>query len=251
LQDAAGVVQLAADAVLVIGPSGGGGGGATVDPTQLIQTGNMIFRYGVGVLAGYVRLNGLTIGSATSAATERANADCQACFNYLWGIDPNLIVSGGRGASAAADWAANKQLAVPDWRGYAVGALDDMGNTPAGRLSSTYWGGAPTTLGAVGGGESTALVVGQLPVFVPSGNIVNGAISVTATWNNLPSGALRIGNGDIAVVQQGSTAVVGQPGTLGFQVSQGASAFQGAAIGGGQPHRTIGPRKLVTFYIKL
>src|SRR3954467_10719537 len=41
LQDRVGVVQLAADSILVIGPSAGGGGGSTVDPTQLIQTGNM------------------------------------------------------------------------------------------------------------------------------------------------------------------------------------------------------------------
>ena len=71
LQDARGVVQLAADAIQVIGPSGGGGGGTPVDPNALIQMGNIIARYGVGILTGYVRLNALTIGSSTSGATER------------------------------------------------------------------------------------------------------------------------------------------------------------------------------------
>jgi hypothetical protein len=86
LDDKFGVTQLARDGILVIGPSAGGGGGGGVDPTTLIQTGAIQPFYGVGVLAGFVRLNGRTIGSATSGATERANSDCQALFNFLWNV---------------------------------------------------------------------------------------------------------------------------------------------------------------------
>ena len=93
LQDKNGVVQLAADNVLIIGPAGGtGGGGTTVDPTALIQMGNMILRYGAGAFAGYVRANGLSIGPAGSGASERAFADTQNLFQYLWNTDPNLSV---------------------------------------------------------------------------------------------------------------------------------------------------------------
>ena len=55
LQDASGVVQLAADTVLVISVAlaAGGGGGAGVDQTQLIQTGMMMFYHGVGVVNGF------------------------------------------------------------------------------------------------------------------------------------------------------------------------------------------------------
>jgi len=60
--------------------------------------------YGTGVRSGFVRANGRTIGSATSGATERANADAQALFEYLWNTDANLAVSTGRGASSNADW---------------------------------------------------------------------------------------------------------------------------------------------------
>jgi hypothetical protein len=246
LQDAAGVVQLAADAVLVIGPSGGGGGGATVDPTQLIQTGNMIFRHGVGVIAGYVRLNNLTIGSATSGATERANADCQALFNYLWGVDPNLAVVGGRGATAAADWTANKQLAVPDWRGYALGALDDMGNGASGRLSSSYWGGNPVLLGSVGGGEFNNLAYYHLPPHSHSGltGVENqahshGGVVTGANTYSSPGGATAV----VQSLQFGNTGGESQNHNHNFTTDNGpgsASAF-----------RTIGPRKLVTFYMKL
>ena len=98
-----------------------------------------------------MRLNGRTIGSATSGATERANTDTQALFEYLWQNDSALAVSTGRGASSSADWAANKTIALPDGRGRVLAALDDMGSTAAGRLTSSYFGASGTTLGAVGG----------------------------------------------------------------------------------------------------
>src|SRR5579872_1897697 len=80
-----------------LGPSsGGGGGGTTVDPTTILATGDEKIRYGTGPLAGFVRENGLTIGNAVSGATERANADTQNLFIYLYGTDPNLVVSGGQ-----------------------------------------------------------------------------------------------------------------------------------------------------------
>src|SRR3954465_11389264 len=82
------------DNLLVIGASSGGGGGSPVDPTTIFQTGQIIPMYGTGILSGFVRANGRTIGSSTSGATERANADTQALFVYLWGADANLAVSG-------------------------------------------------------------------------------------------------------------------------------------------------------------
>ena len=116
LQDKNGVVQLAADNVLIIGPAGGTGSGpgTSVDPSAVYQTGDIKPRYGVGVhpgtTPGWVRCNGLTIGSVSAipAATERGNADCQALYEYLWGADGTLAVSGGRGSSAHTDWTSNK-----------------------------------------------------------------------------------------------------------------------------------------------
>jgi len=78
LTDAAGVIQAEWDNLLVIGPSGGGGGGATVDPTTIFQTGDVIWLDQSGPRNGFVRDNGRTIGSGASGATERANADCQS-----------------------------------------------------------------------------------------------------------------------------------------------------------------------------
>lgn len=168
LADKNGIDQLypngsgALDNILVIGPSGGGGGGGTIDPTTIASTGDLKPRYDTGILAGWVRANGRTIGSATSGGTERANADAQALFEHLWNKDSNLAVSGGRGASSAADWAANKTIALPDWRGRGITALADMGNSPTSILTSTYCA-TPTVLGAVCGLQATTLATGNLP----------------------------------------------------------------------------------------
>src|SRR6476660_9561509 len=67
-----GTQVFAADGILVVGASSGGGGGSPVDPTTVLQTGWLQPIYGTGVVTGFVRANGRTIGSATSGATERA-----------------------------------------------------------------------------------------------------------------------------------------------------------------------------------
>jgi hypothetical protein len=246
LQDRYGVVQLASDSVLVIGPSAGGGGGSTVDPTQLIQTGMMMFAHSTADIAGFVRLNGRTIGSATSGATERPNLDTQALFLYLW-PDATLTVSGGRGGNAAADWAANKQLSLPDWRGYALSGLDDMGNTAAGRLTAGYFGTAATVLGAVGGLESQTLVGVNLPPYTPV-----GTLSVTASGSvDLPFNAgVGYSTGGAIVAYQRSNPNANDAKTVTVTIT--TATFTGTAQGGAStPFARVGPRKLITFYIKL
>lgn len=115
--------------------SGGGGGGTTV--ISAFETGDVIWQPISGAKSGWVRHNGRTVGSATSGATERANDDCEPLFAFLWNNYANTIcpVLGGRGASAASDWAAAKQISTIDMRGYAPFGLDDMGNTAAGRFT--------------------------------------------------------------------------------------------------------------------
>jgi microcystin-dependent protein len=151
------------DNLLVVGASSGGGGGSPVDPTTVIATGDVKYRYGSGILTGFVRANGRTIGSATSGATERANSDAQTLFEYLWTTDPNLSVSTGRGASANADWIANKQLTLPDFRGRIAISADDMGNTVAGRVTTALSAINGTCLGCSGGSQTKVIVTANLP----------------------------------------------------------------------------------------
>jgi hypothetical protein len=242
LQDVNGVVKFTQDNLLVIGPSVGGGGGGSVDPTTILATGDLKVRYDNAVISGFVRCNNRTIGSASSGATELADPTAQALFNHLWNKDPNLVVTpSGRGASSAADWSANKQITLPDWRGRALAALDDMGNTAAGRLTATFLGTAATTLGAAGGTQSVALATTNLPPYTPSGTV---STSTTVTP------AVQQFNSNVGVSASA-------PFTVPSSVSQALSAvssssFSGAAQGGAStPLSKVPPMMLATVYIKL
>lgn len=236
LTNAAGVTQLVADGLLVVGPAGGGGG-SSVDATTIFATGDLKVRYGTGTHSGFVRANGKTIGSAISGATERANLDCQALFEYLWTADSSLAVSGGRGGSANADWVANKNIALPDWRGRALSGLDDMGNSAAGRLTATYFGTAATVLGAAGGAESMTILTANLPPYTPSGTIA-GTTTIAYLVSNVVSGASNT-----------VYAVGGSSGTSNLPFS---GTFTGSPQGGvSTPTKNVSPMMLATIYIKL
>lgn len=82
---------------------------------------------------GWIRENGGTIGNAASGASNRANADTEALFTHLWNSFNNTLLpiqtSGGapstRGATAAADYAANKRMPLFDHRSRYSRAADD------------------------------------------------------------------------------------------------------------------------------
>lgn len=72
--------------------------------------------------SGWVLMNDGTIGSASSGATTRANADTSALYLIIWSncVDQWCAVVGGRGASATADFAANKPISLPKTYGRAL-----------------------------------------------------------------------------------------------------------------------------------
>ena len=121
----------------ILGITGGGGSGA--------QTGDIkTTLVGAAVPAGYVKMDGSTIGDAASGATGYAAADAVNLFTLLWGLDPTATqlqsstgVNIGRGASAAADFAANCRITVPDARGRFLRGLDGGLGLDPGRLMGT------------------------------------------------------------------------------------------------------------------
>lgn len=244
LTDVNGVTQINADNILVVGASSGGGGGGSVDDTRLWQTGDIKDRYGTGAHSGWARFNGRTIGSATSGATERANADCENLFNYLWQNDANLSVSGGRGASSAADWAANKTITLPDGRGKANFAADDMGNSAASVLTTTYFGTGTTTLGAVGGAQNITIAQANLP----SVNFT-GTASVTSSLNTVVTAAAPNGfTANVAAPGGSFHAFDGGPSTGSIASTGTASVSSG---GSGTALSRVPPGMIITRYIKL
>lgn len=89
-----------------------------------VEPGTIEFTIATTAESGWLLMNDGTIGDASSAATARANADTSALFTILWNANSNAIcpVSGGRGASAAADFAAHKTLRLPQVLDKSIGA---------------------------------------------------------------------------------------------------------------------------------
>lgn len=240
--DKNGLVQIDARNVLVIGPSSGGGGGGSVDATAIFQTGDTMWLDQAGPRSGWVRDNARTIGSATSGATERANADCLLLFTFLWVTYSDTIcpVPGGRGVSASADWAANKQITMPDKRGYIPGGVTDMGNTDSLRLASVpIVSGNATTPGSRLGEARHALSEPELPVITPSGAINNsiGGNSANGVSGSQAANLITIGGSSLIFLSNTFAAIT--------------SLFTGTPFGGGALHNNTPLIVVGTFYRKL
>lgn len=121
---------------------------------------------------GWIWGDGKTIGSALSGATNRANADTEDLYTVLWNDYSNSLLpiqdsSGSpttRGASAAADFAANKRLPVIDKRGRVSAGKENMGGAypSSPRLTDTV---SPDgdVLGASGGNQRHTLTTSEMP----------------------------------------------------------------------------------------
>jgi hypothetical protein len=146
----------------------------TFDTTTVLTTGDIFCSLINGLRTGAVRLNGRTIGNVTSSATERANDDTINLFAFIWNNCANAqaAVSGGRGISAAVDFAASKRITLPDYRACALVGFDDMGNTAASLLGSAPVVSGSTILGgSILGANTHTLTTAQLPSVTPAGTI--------------------------------------------------------------------------------
>lgn len=170
---------------------------------------------------GWVLMNDGTIGNASSGGTTRANADTESLFTLLWNntADAQCAVSTGRGASAAADFAANKTIALPK-------AL--------GRALACYGAGSGLTSRALAlatGEETHTLTEAELPTITPTG---------TTTAENISS---FIADQDVAA-------------GLGPGPDDVPSAFTTGAItinsfGSDDPHNNMQPTLFLNVMIKL
>lgn len=155
-----------------------GGSGTSVDPDSVFKTRDVKIRFDDQPLAGYVRLNGRTIGSATSGATERANADTQSLYEELWPF-ANISVTGGKGANAAADFAANKPLVLPNAAGRGLWAADDLGAGAQNVLTAATLTN-PALVGSTGGAQTINITQANVPSYNLTGGTV-GSVSVAGS----------------------------------------------------------------------
>jgi len=181
LTTASGVVVFDDDGIPVVSTTAGGSG-TSVDPDSTLKTRDIKIRFDDQPVDGYVRLNGRTIGSVASGATERANADTQSLYEELWGY-PNIAVTGGKGGSGPADFLANKPLVLPDCAGRGIFGMDDMGAGARGVLTAATITN-PTLVGSYGGQQQVTIAKANLPIYtLTGGSSTNFTVSGTTTEN--------------------------------------------------------------------
>jgi hypothetical protein len=159
------------------------------------ETGMTMPFMGTTAPSGWILHTTTTIGDAASGAT-RANADTKDLFIQLWNSFANAeaAVSGGRGANAAADFAAHKTLTIPDITGAVVAGKEVV----ATRLTAAVSGVDGATLGETGGEQAHTLTITEMPTHthpVLRGAALNGASSVRGTFGD-GTGANSVGTTD-------------------------------------------------------
>lgn len=143
---------------------------------------------------GWVLANDGTIGNASSGGTTRANADTEDLFTLLWTnvSDTYAAVSGGRGASAAADFAADKTIALTKQLGRSI-AIAGAGSGLTSRALGETLGAESETIerthlpaegllnGVADDGGSTPFVYGTSTTDIPGTALVGTGPSGSPT----------------------------------------------------------------------
>ena len=207
------------------------------DVTGVATTGDLKCSYGTSASTGWLLCNGRTLGSAASGAAY-ANENAEDLFLHLW-PSTTLTVSGGRGTSAAVDWAANKTITTPDIRGRTLAGLDQMGAaSAAGRLAGF------NTLGESRGTESVTLTEVQLPAHEHTGTTGAGTAH---------SHSIAFSRGVLVAAVAGGGVVIGvsdTPTTTGSE-SAHTHGFTTDSAGSGEAHSNVQPTFGILIEIKL
>lgn len=188
--------------------------GSSAPVGDFFTTGDVKLTIKTAADSGWVLMNDGTIGNAASGATTRANADTAALYALLWNntVNGDCAVSTGRGASAAADFAAGKTIALPK-------AL--------GRALATYGAGSgltARTMAKIAGTETHALTTAEL---------------ATHTHAFSPHSLL------------GGDSTTGVADTGGIYYKGTALDIQTAASGSGDAHNNVQPTLFLNTMIKL
>ena len=203
--------------------------------------------------SGWVMADAKTIGDGSSGASERANSDCSALFTLLWTncADTYCPVLGGRGATAAADWAAHKVITLPDGRGRTLAGQDNMGGSAAGRITAALSNLDGTILANSGGSETVDIShVHSSPIHRHTGPIHTHPFSGTTTVAGGTTYLSPSGTTYSYVAYNHVHNYRGTTGEAGGGVT-GESAPANTGIGGSTTQTIVQPTIIANMFIKL
>lgn len=211
--------------------------------------GHVMVRATNEVIAGWIIANSSTIGNASSGASQRANADTVNLFAWHWNNFSNsqCPVSSGRGANAAADFAANKTITVLDYRGRSLMAVDTMGGGGTSRLSGVpVTSGSTTAPGSVIGENLHQLITGELPVFTPTGTFTGN----NQAWNLNSQVITSVTSGGNVTGPATFSSFNATLSTVSVNVTPSGSISMNS-VGSGSSHNTVEQALSHYVYLKL
>lgn len=217
------------------------------------STGDTKTTYKTTADTGWVMANDGSIGSATSGATTRANADTQALYTLLWTNISNTYapVSGGRGGSASADFAANKTLTLPAYLGRALAGAGAGSGLTSRALGQTFGEeGHTLTLGENGTHNHTVNITdpGHAHGLLGSTSSASGS-SIASIGASVAKEICGDTNQDSASL----TYITNAPSGGGAYVSTATTGISAATVnsGSGTAHNTMQPTVFINMMIKL
>lgn len=191
------------------------------------------------VAGGMLACDGETVGDASSNATARANADMEALFEHLWTIGDTtgnlpIYTSAGAvssyGANAAADWAAHKQIELPDTRNLVLGGA----STGTKEWLITAVTDATNQLTVP---ENSALRTGQEVVFNDNGGTAPTGLTDAATYYVIRVSATEIKLASTRELAAAGTAVnFTTTGSGSFSLTYTPTASTVGEVGGEEDH---------------
>lgn len=207
------------------------------------QTGDTLLTFRTTASPGWIVHDDGTIGSATSGATTRANADTEALYTLFWNncADADAPVTGGRGASASADFAANKPIALPKMLGRAVGVAGAGAGLTARNLGSAV-GEETHALTAVENGPHTHSISDP-----GHGHGVNDP-----THTHFAQDQQYIGgnfNGGGTPINTGGANI--SAAATGISIQANGTGISVQSSGSGTPHNNMQPTSFLKLHVKL
>jgi microcystin-dependent protein len=199
----------------------------------IFTTGDAKLTFKTSADTGWIMAADQTIGNTSSGATY-ANVLAQALYTLLWNNISNTYapVTGGRGGSAAADWAAQKPLQLTLMLGRALA------------ISGTGSGLTARALGQNLGEETHLLSTGEMPAHN------HGVTDPTHTHTIAEEGAGQATVGSIAG-SGGNSYVTPAGGPFGGQIGSSATGVTIQNAGGGAVHNNMQPTSFLNVMIKL